>query len=118
MARKLFAIFFLSSPHTRRRLSHRRSPLRPRLRAIQFPPRQAGGGAAELMKDDKQWPMAAKNFANTRFSGLEQINNQNVGELRLAWTFSVGAPRGQEAAPIVVDKDGVCGRALCRRPSR
>ena len=68
-----------------------------------IPSSPVGGGAAELMKDDKQWPMAAKNFANTRFSGLDQINNQNVGELRLAWTFSVGAPRGQEAAPIVVD---------------
>ena len=68
-----------------------------------IPSSPVSGGAAELMKDDKQWPMAAKNFANTRFSGLDQINNQNVGELRLAWTFSVGAPRGQEAAPIVVD---------------
>ena len=68
-----------------------------------IPSSPVSGGAAELMKDDKQWPMAAKNFANTRFSGLDQINNQNVGELRLAWTFSVGAPRGQEAAPIAVD---------------
>lgn len=55
------------------------------------------------MKDDKQWPMPAKNYANTRFSGLDQINTGNADQLHLAWSFSVGADRGQEAAPIVVD---------------
>jgi alcohol dehydrogenase (cytochrome c) len=61
------------------------------------------GGVQDLMKDDKQWPMAAKNYANTRFSSLDQINAGNISQLRLAWTFSVGATRGQEAAPLVVD---------------
>ena len=56
-----------------------------------------------LMKDDRQWPMAAKNYANTRFSGLTQITSENVPQLKLAWTFSLGAPRGQEAAPLAVD---------------
>ena len=56
-----------------------------------------------LMQDDRQWPTAAKNYANTRFSNLDQINASNVGQLKLAWTFSLGAPRGQEAAPLVID---------------
>ncbi|HEX6957890.1 MAG TPA: methanol/ethanol family PQQ-dependent dehydrogenase [Ferrovibrio sp.] len=56
-----------------------------------------------LSHDDRQWPMAPKDYANTRFSGLEQINTSNVGRLQLAWTFSVGRNRGQEAAPLVVD---------------
>jgi lanthanide-dependent methanol dehydrogenase len=56
-----------------------------------------------LMQDDKQWPTAAKNYANTRFSGLDQINPGNVKQLKLAWTFSLGAPRGQEAAPLVIE---------------
>jgi alcohol dehydrogenase (cytochrome c) len=56
-----------------------------------------------LSQDDHQWPMAAKNYANTRYSGLDQINTGNVGQLKLAWTFSVGADRGQEAAPLIVD---------------
>ena len=47
--------------------------------------------------------MAAKNYQNTRFSPMEQINAGNVAQLKLAWTFSVGVDRGQEAAPIVVD---------------
>ncbi|HEX6012071.1 MAG TPA: methanol/ethanol family PQQ-dependent dehydrogenase, partial [Geminicoccaceae bacterium] len=44
----------------------------------------------------------AKDFANTRFSGLDQINKGNVKDLRVAWTFSPGVLRGQESAPIVV----------------
>jgi PQQ-dependent dehydrogenase (methanol/ethanol family) len=56
-----------------------------------------------LSQDDKQWLMAPKNYANTRFSGLDQINAGNVGDLRLAWTFDLGQDRGQEAAPLVVD---------------
>ncbi len=57
----------------------------------------------ELVKDDKQWPMAARDYANTRFSALNQINKDNVGKLQLAWSFSLGPARGQEAAPLVVD---------------
>src|SRR4029078_3314943 len=52
--------------------------------------------------EDGQWPMAAKDYANTRFSGLDQINASNAANLKVAWTFSTGVDRGQEAAPIVV----------------
>jgi PQQ-dependent dehydrogenase (methanol/ethanol family) len=47
--------------------------------------------------------MAAKNFANTRYSGLDQINTENASKLQLAWTFSTGLKRGHEAAPIIVN---------------
>ncbi|HEX6442769.1 MAG TPA: PQQ-binding-like beta-propeller repeat protein, partial [Stellaceae bacterium] len=57
----------------------------------------------QLSGDDKQWVMAPKNYANTRYSGLDQINAGNAGKLQLAWTFSVGADRGQEAAPLIVN---------------
>jgi lanthanide-dependent methanol dehydrogenase len=53
--------------------------------------------------DDGQWVMAPKDYANTRFSALNQINVTNVKNLQLAWTFSNGIYRGQEAAPIVVN---------------
>ncbi|MGE5178323.1 MAG: PQQ-dependent dehydrogenase, methanol/ethanol family [Bacteroidota bacterium] len=59
----------------------------------------SGGRAATA---DGQWPMAAKNWQNTRFSGLAQINRSNAGQLKLAWTFATGVKKGQEAAPIVV----------------
>src|SRR6478672_1862510 len=58
--------------------------------------------AAQPQSEDGQWPMAAKNFQNTRYSGLNEINTANVGQLKVAWTFSTGVDRGQEAAPIVV----------------
>jgi len=66
-------------------------------------PAAAQQGLEQLSADDHNWVMAAKNYQNTRFSPMEQINAGNVGQLKLAWTFSVGADRGQEAAPIVVD---------------
>ena len=52
--------------------------------------------------DDGQWLMAAKDYANTRFSGLAQIDTANVGQLRLAWSYSTGNRYGHEAAPLVV----------------
>jgi PQQ-dependent dehydrogenase (methanol/ethanol family) len=48
-----------------------------------------------------EWPIASGDAANTRFSTLDQINASNVRQLRPAFTFSMGAGRGQEAAPIV-----------------
>jgi PQQ-dependent dehydrogenase (methanol/ethanol family) len=54
-------------------------------------------GAAE----DGQWLMPAKDYASTRYSGLDQINAGNAASLKVAWTFSTGIDRGQEAAPIV-----------------
>jgi PQQ-dependent dehydrogenase (methanol/ethanol family) len=47
--------------------------------------------------------MPAKNYSSTRFSGLNQINTGNVKNMKVAWTFSTGVTRGQEAAPIVVN---------------
>jgi glucose dehydrogenase len=51
--------------------------------------------------DDAEWPISAKNYVNTRYSELTQINAENVKSLKLAWTFDTGVRRGQEAAPIV-----------------
>src|SRR5438132_7507162 len=58
--------------------------------------------AVSAATDDGQWIMAAKDFANTRYSGLQDITTFNVANLKLAWTFSTGVLRGQEAAPLVV----------------
>jgi PQQ-dependent dehydrogenase (methanol/ethanol family) len=63
---------------------------------------QPGGLPSWLTPDeDGQWTMPAKNYASTRFSGLGEINTENVKSLKLAWSFSTGVNRGQEAAPIV-----------------
>jgi PQQ-dependent dehydrogenase (methanol/ethanol family) len=55
-----------------------------------------------LSRDDRQWVMPGKDYAQTRFSRLNQINAGNAARLSPAWTFSVGSNHGQEAAPLVV----------------
>jgi glucose dehydrogenase len=52
--------------------------------------------------EDGQWLRPAKDYASTRYSGLDQINTTNASRLGLAWSFSTGVLRGQEAAPLVV----------------
>jgi PQQ-dependent dehydrogenase (methanol/ethanol family) len=50
-----------------------------------------------------EWRSQARDYANTRYSTLDQINTGNVSRLRVAWTFSDGTLNGHEAAPLVVD---------------
>jgi PQQ-dependent dehydrogenase (methanol/ethanol family) len=52
--------------------------------------------------EDGQWTMAAKDFQNRRYSGLDQITTANVAHLKVAWTFATGIAKGHEAAPLVV----------------
>lgn len=59
--------------------------------------------AAAAPAEDGQWTMPAKNYASTRYSGLDEIDTGNVAQLRVAFSFSTGVNRGQEAAPIVAD---------------
>jgi glucose dehydrogenase len=49
-----------------------------------------------------EWTSQARDYANTRFSPLAQIDASNVGKLRLAWSFSDGTQYGHEGAPLVV----------------
>ena len=51
-----------------------------------------------------EWRSQAHDYANTRFSSLDQIKIDNVDKLRVAWTFSDGTQNGHEAAPLVLDK--------------
>src|SRR6186713_2769263 len=47
--------------------------------------------------DDGQWTTPAKDYANTRFSELTEIDKTNVGRLQVAITFSSGTTQGQES---------------------
>jgi len=60
------------------------------------------GPVVGQLASDGEWPMAARDPANTRFSPLDQITTGNADRLRVAFTFPLGVERGQEAAPIVV----------------
>ena len=50
----------------------------------------------------EQWAIQTGDYANTRYSELDQITRENVGDLRVAWTFSTGVLRGHEGGPLVV----------------
>ena len=62
------------------------------------------GATANLAPGDApgQWTRQARDYSNTRYSPLAQINQKNVGRLRVAWTFSDGQMYGHEGAPLVV----------------
>jgi lanthanide-dependent methanol dehydrogenase len=57
----------------------------------------------ELSQDPEQWVMQTGNYANHRYSELDQINRDNVGQLQVAWTFSTGVLRGHEGGPLIID---------------
>ena len=48
-------------------------------------------------------PCRQGDYANTRFSTLDQINTGNVHNLKLVATFSDGIPHGHEGNPLVVN---------------
>jgi len=56
----------------------------------------------KLEKDANQWVMPTQNYANTRYSQLNQITKDNVKNLRPVWTFSTGVLRGHEGSPLVI----------------
>lgn len=56
---------------------------------------------AFLPPDDGQWLQAQKDFANSRYSALAQINLSNIDQLKAATTFSTGFVNGHEATPLV-----------------
>jgi len=58
--------------------------------------------APPVPSGDGDWPMPARDYANTRYSPLADITARNVATLKPAFTFSTGVLRGHEAAPIVV----------------
>jgi quinohemoprotein ethanol dehydrogenase len=51
----------------------------------------------------KDWPTIGLDYAETRFSKLNQINADNVKNLGLVWSYSLDSSRGVEATPVVVD---------------
>jgi PQQ-dependent dehydrogenase (methanol/ethanol family) len=65
-------------------------------------PTQANDELTKMSQNPKDWVMPTGNYANQRYSKLNQINAQNVGKLQVAWTFSTGVLRGHEGGPLVI----------------
>ncbi|EAU40815.1 putative pqq dehydrogenase protein [Fulvimarina pelagi HTCC2506] len=68
----------------------------------------AGGYASasdalqEAASNPAQWAMPTGNYANQRYSELDMINKENVGDMVPAWSFSTGVLRGHEGNPLVI----------------
>ena len=54
-------------------------------------------------KRSRDWPTVGLDYAETRFSKLNQINTDNVRDLGLVWSYNLESSRGIEATPLVVD---------------
>ena len=51
----------------------------------------------------RDWPTIGLDYAETRFSKLNQITSDNIGGLGLVWSYSLESSRGVEATPVVID---------------
>lgn len=61
---------------------------------------------ARLLAADRhpdQWLTSGRDFGNSHYSPLTQINKDNVARLGFAWDYDTHTIRGLEATPIVVD---------------
>src|SRR3712207_9321046 len=65
-------------------------------------PAAANESVKTLMQDPNQWVIQTGDYANTRFSKLDQVNAGNASKLQVAWTFSTGVLRGHEGGPLVI----------------
>ncbi|MDT8343939.1 MAG: methanol/ethanol family PQQ-dependent dehydrogenase [Thermohalobaculum sp.] len=62
----------------------------------------ANESVKSLTKNPNGWVLQTGDYANTRYSKLDQIHRGNVGDLQVAWTFSTGVLRGHEGSPLVI----------------
>lgn len=58
---------------------------------------------AAAAEDNSQWLSYGRDQGETRYSPLQQINDGNVSQLGVAWTFDTGSFRGLEATPLVAN---------------
>ncbi|OUR74586.1 methanol dehydrogenase [Methylophaga sp. 41_12_T18] len=56
----------------------------------------------DLQADAGQWVTAAGDYASTRYSKLTEINQTNIKDLKLVWSFSTGVLRGHEGNSLVI----------------
>lgn len=53
--------------------------------------------------DGANWLSHGRDYSETRFSPLRQIDRGNVAQLGLAWSFDMQTRRGLEATPLAID---------------
>jgi PQQ-dependent dehydrogenase (methanol/ethanol family) len=65
-------------------------------------PASANDDVLKQTANPDQWARVEGDYAATRYSTLNQVTTANVGQLKVAWTFSTGVLRGHESAPLVI----------------
>jgi len=55
------------------------------------------------VQQDVGWVLHGNDYREQRYSSLDQINRDTIGDLGLAWSFDLYTRRGIEATPLVVD---------------
>lgn len=55
-----------------------------------------------LADSGNEWTVYGGDYANTRYSTLDQINKDNVKNLKVAWMHSLGSTHSQENTPLVI----------------
>ena len=53
--------------------------------------------------EPQNWLTTGRNYAETRFSPLTEINETNAHAVGLVWFYDLDTQRGQEATPLAVD---------------
>ena len=53
--------------------------------------------------DSTNWVSHGRTYSEQRYSPLDGVNRENVGDLGLAWFADMDTARGQEATPLVLD---------------
>jgi quinohemoprotein ethanol dehydrogenase len=78
--------------------------------AVALPSLGAAQNAARAVDDTAlanaaadEWLTIGRDYAETRYSPLEQIDSRNVGRLGLAWSYGTDSVRGLEATPLVAN---------------
>src|SRR5712691_13257545 len=82
---------------------HRHAVASASLAVIAFAtPAVANEDVLQQTRKPEQWVLQTGDYANQRYTKLDQINRDNVKNLKVAWTFSTGVLRGHEGSPLVV----------------
>jgi quinohemoprotein ethanol dehydrogenase len=62
-----------------------------------------GDRIANADREPGNWMSHGRTYSEQRFSPLQIINDKNITQLGLAWSYDLETRRGQEATPLVVD---------------
>lgn len=57
--------------------------------------------AGQAIDTEVNWTHHHRTWSAHRFAPINQINRQNIQQLKVAWAFSLGVPGGLEGTPVV-----------------